>query len=88
MGENVKHTPGPWKRSVTNEHVVGPDGRRVATPWIGSEEWQANARLIAAAPDMLEALTEIEALCHSETRQKLLGICQRTLARVRGESGR
>lgn len=30
--------------------------------WLGTEEWEANARLIAAAPDMLEALEEIAGL--------------------------
>lgn len=32
----------------------------------GTDPWEANARLIAAAPDLLEALEEIEGMGHSE----------------------
>ena len=52
-----KHTPGPWTAREPN----GPGmGWRVGPAWLGeapwSEETSANARLIAAAPDMLAAL--------------------------------
>ena len=33
----------------------------------------------ADLPDTIKALEEIEALCHTETRQRLLAICQRAL---------
>ena len=62
------HTPGPWKaikRGVNDEHVILPSERhRSAESWyIASTtgnvpEDAANARLIAAAPDMLAALQE------------------------------
>lgn len=41
MNQMIKHTPGPWK-AILNA-VAGPNGSAVA-----------NARLIAAAPDLLE----------------------------------
>jgi len=46
------HTPGPWKARIRRQgsHVTGPDGFSVAH--VGTD---ANARLIAAAPDLLEA---------------------------------
>lgn len=57
-----KHTPGPW--SVDEPHQVWAEsaGEYVAITQV--EEWEtlprdqveANARLIAAAPDLLEAL--------------------------------
>jgi hypothetical protein len=68
----MKHTPGQWKAIITGdqsqilykglicliEHspdnyisVVQADGRVVE-----SDEWEANARLIAAAPELLEAV--------------------------------
>jgi hypothetical protein len=64
---NTKHTPGPWKeltdrqgytRSITGVH--GPETVNVIN-WNGisrpaTENGKANARLIAAAPELLEAL--------------------------------
>jgi len=57
-----KHTPGPWVAvSRTNAHIDieapkqhGYVARHVASTGHGNHE--ANARLITAAPDMLEAL--------------------------------
>jgi hypothetical protein len=63
------HTPGPWKVSPADKdrgalHVYGSYGRdwievakvQAVTEWAGSET--ANARLIAAAPELAEALLE------------------------------
>ena len=57
-----KHTPGPWKARKAAKrggYVIGQDP---ATPFIGGHyvnishtPQEANARLIAAAPDLLEA---------------------------------
>lgn len=68
MGE-AKHTPGPWlyirldewSHSVATQHGELPDGSpnlwTVATVNKNREpEHEANARLIAAAPDLLGAL--------------------------------
>lgn len=58
-----KHTPGPWAQNGTrieseHEHGWANDG------WIlaGCEgpDAKANARLMAAAPDLLKALRELE----------------------------
>ena len=62
-GSNVekresKHTPGPWRvESVGAEfEVLQSDGVRVlATCHVQAGEQAANARLIAAAPDLLAA---------------------------------
>jgi hypothetical protein len=58
----MTHTPGPW---LANEHGINtPDGRAIATAWInvGSrDEREANATLIALAPDMLALLSECAA---------------------------
>ena len=56
------HTPGPWKvetrtRSgefVRTTHITGPDGAHLAN--VGPCNIEANARLIASAPDLLAAL--------------------------------
>jgi hypothetical protein len=57
-----KHTPGPWIVSrettrgqfVTETHIRGPREDHIAL--VGPCEIDANARLIAAAPELLEAL--------------------------------
>ena len=65
--QKQKHTPGPWYVLETKHCVGGPlgpngigsgiamCGMRARTP----EEQEANARLIAAAPDLLDALKGI-----------------------------
>lgn len=58
MGD-VKHTPGPWDISEYKDghaFVFDPDMGFVCNVMTGSSEGVANARLIAAAPDMLKAL--------------------------------
>lgn len=63
----MKHTPGPWNISSANLYAVNARGRGIATAhgtddvnysdfFPPTEEAAANARLIAAAPDLLEAL--------------------------------
>ena len=64
-----KHTPGPWEAGAfgsigpntldkpvafTRRH--NPDG----LPYMSTEEETANARLIAAAPEMYDLLVEVE----------------------------
>lgn len=68
----VAHTPGPWKLEETVgsfTHGVRACGKNVSgfvafinTRWVHPEqcrEQEANARLIAAAPDMLAMLKRI-----------------------------
>ena len=51
----TKHTPGPWVKDM-NE-VYGPENLPVADcNGRTVQECNANARLIAASPDLLEAL--------------------------------
>lgn len=53
---DLKHTPGPWRLSRVEvlQRIEGPDGLHIATlPF--SDRKESNARLIAAAPDLLEA---------------------------------
>ncbi|PWC57820.1 hypothetical protein TSH7_25070 [Azospirillum sp. TSH7] len=66
----LKHTSGPWeaghndKGGYSNSMVVRPKGEFPHGLWIadcgcGDDESRANARLIAAAPDLLKVLQEI-----------------------------
>ena len=64
-----KHTPGPWVRSGNNIksrtdncvviRLPAQTDRVGDEPPEQIERWDADARLIAAAPDLLEALEEI-----------------------------
>ena len=67
---STEHTPGPWKMgfNFTNEQaIIGKDGVVVAdASWTGGSGCElsidnpADAKLIAAAPELLEALIECE----------------------------
>ncbi|MFN7882944.1 MAG: hypothetical protein ACK5PF_08010 [bacterium] len=52
-----KHTPGPWSAQTNGAQWVVHAGRkqRVASVHTGLVGQEANARLIAAAPDLLAA---------------------------------
>ncbi len=56
----TKHTPGPWKRAHHGHYnQIQIYTKNIYHPLAvvqNQEDMQANARLIAAAPDMLEAL--------------------------------
>lgn len=70
MTEQSKHTPGPWRvycdpcHYDTASDVKSDCGQFFASVGgkSGWQEQEANARLIAAAPDLLEAL---EAIVHT-----------------------
>lgn len=58
---SAQHTPGPWE--FTREtfggilHIKNSGGKVIATLPGYKAPYKANARLIAAAPDLLKALT-------------------------------
>jgi hypothetical protein len=72
------HTPGPWfvenimyggPRIVYGE-AEAPEGFRSDVPWReASEQAQANARLIAAAPELLAALKVAQTWMETYRRQ-------------------
>ena len=55
------HTPGPWRVEEYGRYVVvrGCDGRIVHEIRIKAPDAPANARLIAASPELLAALIRI-----------------------------
>lgn len=78
----TKHTPGPWQpsKSRTNPYAVHAPGGQTRRSSIASvtlyddchDEAEANARLIAAAPAMLEVLQRVAD--HFEDTDAPLGI--------------
>jgi hypothetical protein len=71
-GQNGAHTPGPWEYKVQpDEHgpedVVMADGLYIAScHFVPGGRVESNARLIAAAPQMLEALREADRRLHDD----------------------
>jgi hypothetical protein len=71
-----KYTPGPWdlvpngrdSKRLTDCRY-GEQRKSIGIVYAGNDEEEANARLIAAAPEMLEALKRAE--------WALLDLCQR-----------
>lgn len=51
-----KHTPGPWTVGDTPAIVYDDNACEVAIATFNQESFEANARLIAAAPELLAAL--------------------------------
>lgn len=54
---NTKHTPGPW---IQNGNAVDADSERIALALGGN--FEANARLIAASPELYQALRRLLAM--------------------------
>jgi len=85
-GSEVKraHTPGPWMvDGLDIENAGGVAGGMVgegipiatmrrATVWLDADTQEANAALIAAAPDLLEALQMLSLACTQAERKPAL----------------
>lgn len=63
----AQHTPGPW---AIAGHYIGTLGVNVATVGYASGAEHANARLIAAAPDLLAALQYAAQFLADEVEQR------------------
>lgn len=61
----TQHTPGAWKvgSKYKNDIVCNSTHLTIARAMLQNEEYEANARLIAAAPELLEALIELANEC-------------------------
>lgn len=94
----TKHTPGPWhiglRQPSSDKFIYGSNGGEVADCNMESnfpEENLANARLIAAAPELLEALRDalgslIEARDeHDFNSACTIKIAQDAIAKAEGE---
>lgn len=86
-------TPGPWKSALTVQEN-GPNFYTIASSTFGGKfiaqvENEANALLIAAAPDLLEALRECSEALTSDAaiskRKELLERADKALAKAEGK---
>jgi hypothetical protein len=96
-----KHTPGPWEvvpedRAESRWIIGDEEGGSIAScepagPWITSAQADANARLIAAAPDLLAVLRDM--LLWADTPQQeaspswIIGACERARAAIAKAGG-
>jgi hypothetical protein len=97
MSESIKaeHTPGPWKYhyDADGDHVILSDSGTIIAV-TGGDGYvmrlidEANARLLSAAPEMLEALNEFLAYseCHC-TRTNDCAFCmgEAAIKKAQGE---
>lgn len=93
----TKHTPGPWRWSANCREVVAPGksicridpGMLISFHAPDESERLANAQLIAAAPDLLEALEIAEAFLARQPQtidvSGVLGEVQAAIAKAKGE---
>lgn len=84
----AKHTAGPWRVSQNvSHHVVREKGGLIAVCDAGDyscsrEEGEANARLIASAPDLLAALEAIAERPAVPFVRDQLEMANRTIERI------
>jgi len=56
----TKHTPAPWKLDNKNEIIADNKNESlIAEVFDQAENWKANARLMSAAPELLNALQRL-----------------------------
>ena len=92
----MKHTPGPWTQGHSasgiecvwlDGHVEPDSGMGSVGTWIDCNT-EANARLIAAAPELLEALAEVVRAADGEGWKQLdpnLAKARAAIAKATGE---
>lgn len=80
----VAWTPGPWKVANGSPFYVGNDGLWIASAMgVRGEQGAANMRLIAAAPDLYEALQAARNLLRAAGMSIVAGeICDAALSKA------
>ena len=83
-----KHTPGPWEKAEPFATVRAPGRPCIADCGSRSDlDAQANARLIAAAPDLLAALEYIMAWTPNDwNAETARDMARAAIAKARGET--
>jgi hypothetical protein len=94
----AKHTSGPW--TVANGLQVWKDGHNAVTSprictlrnasepvdQIGTDEMEANGQLIAAAPELLDALSDLMKQCQNWAPTIDRSRARSAIAKATGES--
>lgn len=83
----IKHTPGPWHVGMKPGPIVyGPKGEQVSplNIMLDPEEAKANARLIAAAPELLDALKSVLPYLGEEVSSSVMRKVHDALSKAEG----
>jgi len=86
----TQHTPGPWDLDIGKHGAAISNGGTIADINDTMTAWRADARLIAAAPDLLETLEKIDAYLAPEKGdddewREIRAVIQAAIAKARGE---
>ena len=88
-----QHTPGPWNYSGTADGLVwtitlkrGRQSRKIEVEGFTNEEAHGNALLIAAAPDLYQALRDAVAALGGIRSDNVPESVQKALAKAEGRS--
>jgi hypothetical protein len=94
----IAHTPGPWIANSSGDVALEGDSNSIIA-WCTSPDSvedgdgpaMANARLIAAAPEMLEALKKLTAICPAAREAgsaywRAIEFASRAIAKAEGKS--
>ena len=76
------YTPGPWHYETGDDGAVIYTRFTIAKIPIDGSDWQSNAHLIAAAPDLLAAL---ERLAHPMADDEDLDYARAIIAKAKGQ---
>lgn len=91
---NTKHTPGPWHvgrkqnhgGTTSAERIVSEDGEAICAELSWHDDGEANARLIAAAPELLEMLERCEMwLSTAPDGRAMQRACQAVITKATGK---
>ncbi len=95
MDDTSKHTPGPWRYDSKKHRIVAAGATEEVSiaelnKWeFDSEEYEANARLISAAPDLwlaaLAALSLLAGSIEEEAKHFVTEDLMRACLRVEGK---
>jgi hypothetical protein len=84
----MSHTPGPWiiggGTTISIISRVTPKGRRICSMPAEMHEDGANARLITAAPEMLDCLERFVSMPSYEF-ENVKRLAQEVIAKAKGE---
>jgi hypothetical protein len=86
-----EHSPGPWhyqQKSDVYTHIVRADKHRFICQLSHHPEAEANARLIAAAPELLEALKSatfaLALIAQADGNESYLEVAHAAIAKAEG----
>ena len=79
------HTPGPWRVGDAGRTVFGPPNGQPSPETVANVRSRENARLIAAAPELLAALQFVLEDGNSELDHEARIILTAALAKARAE---